>query len=290
MAIAVASVAYQATNTVASGSGTVVINKPTGLQVNEVMVAHIANGGGAGSAVALKSGWTNIAATTVTNHAQRVMYKIADASDVAASDFTFNVSGEGENQYKGGAIFRITGSALINFVDSTNNAGYAGTSSINVDAHVTPTNANSLLLMLTSFNASTSGDAFSNQAIATSNPSWTEHYDFGYTNGFCSMMGASAVRPETTSTGNTSFNTIYTPNAGTLVMVVINKAISVSPTLDVVSATSSTQDMTAIGGMTTTLDVIEATATPNDMEYAGQTKWSSQKKSTTGTWNAQNKS
>ena len=210
------------TQTPANGS-TVTITKPTGLSVGDLMVAHIGlvATGGTGS-IDLVSGWTNVYVNSVGNYNTRIMYKVADSSDVATTNFAF--TGGGTSPQSGGGLYRITGQSTILLVESSNSHAYNDPTNIDVDAHVTPSRANSLLLMLSGYLLGTGAGTFSGQAIAVSNPSWTEDYDIRYSsNAICSMFGAHASRPEITSTGNASFTVSgsVSGNNGLVTMVVI---------------------------------------------------------------------
>lgn len=184
----------------ASG-GSVVITKPAGLAVNDIMIAHCvwddANGTGG---VTPPSGWTQIYYTTLaTGHIGYVAYKTAVSADVAASNFTFtHAVNTGANQ---GAIAIVRGGRETTIGYAKNNATNASSSSVTIST-ITPNIASSLLLFLVCSYVISRDTTV--QAIATSNPSWTELYDLGF-NGSGMAAGCSlayAVRPEVTATGN----------------------------------------------------------------------------------------
>lgn len=216
------SVAFQSkSSTAATASNSVVITKPTGLSVGDLMVSHIGKTG-TSATITLLSGWTTILNITNSNHRIHTMYKVADSGDVAASDFTF--TGSGTSAFTGGAIYRIDGFDTGNIIDASNSTTWSG-SSADVNATITPS-AGSLLLMLISAGA---GDynttTISSQAIATSNPSWTEDYDESLgTNSLTQMCGSHASRPESTATGNTSFSASGIMYAGLVIMVAIGNS------------------------------------------------------------------
>jgi hypothetical protein len=90
----------------------ITIAKPTGLAEGDLMVAQIVAYDDTTSAgnVSVPSGWTQIVEVSDSGprHYQNIMYKVATAGDVAASDFTFNTSG---NSFQQGGIIRISGYA-----------------------------------------------------------------------------------------------------------------------------------------------------------------------------------
>jgi len=106
-------VASTTTDTI-TDTGSLVLTKPAGLAVGDLMVAVLFRSDG--NTFTTKSGWTlihNIDPTSipVTN----VQYKFADSSDVAASDFEFDTA-PGSPPATGGALYRITDTATTGSV------------------------------------------------------------------------------------------------------------------------------------------------------------------------------
>ena len=138
-------VAYQSHQTATHNTaGTpLTITKPTSLAVGDLMIAFLYGGRNIGNWTTL-AGWTLIGACTTTDGTDAnltVQAKIADSSDVAASNFTFTPNGAHGEKF--GILTRITGSfgpgiaALItsDFDNSVINTGTGG---------VTPRGLNSL--------------------------------------------------------------------------------------------------------------------------------------------------
>lgn len=195
MAVVVAS-----SSTVAfSSSSSVVIPKPTGLAVSDYMFAHIIETATNGNlqTVTAPSGWTSIRVDDdgqgqSQNVRSATFFKVALAADVLATTFTFTAAGNLENA---GAILRLTGSNATAPYDS--NFGSSTIATVTI-SQITPVQTNSLLIILGSkydSAATTSG-----YAITTSNPSWTEIYDFAGSN--ANMACAVATRSQITATGN----------------------------------------------------------------------------------------
>lgn len=93
------------------------VPKPSTLAVGDLMVADVLTNG---ATINLPTGWTDIVnLATVTNPKQRVMYKVADATDVAASTFTFTL---GASSYGEATIHHYTG------VDTTTPLDFAAQS------------------------------------------------------------------------------------------------------------------------------------------------------------------
>jgi hypothetical protein len=80
----------QSFNTTAIASAaTVVVTKPTGLAVGDLMVAHLYH---SVQTITGLAGFTELINNSDgSDISGKILYKIADSSDVAASDFTFNV-------------------------------------------------------------------------------------------------------------------------------------------------------------------------------------------------------
>ncbi|MCK4501362.1 hypothetical protein KAU11_12750, partial [Candidatus Babeliales bacterium] len=91
----------------------IVITKPTGLAVDDLMVAKIAlyDWLDDNRTLSTPAGWT-LAANSTTGTSTRLVriadfYKVADSGDTAASDFTFSASGA--VGFMSGYLARISG-------------------------------------------------------------------------------------------------------------------------------------------------------------------------------------
>lgn len=281
MAIAVASTANNGYATASS----IVITKPTGLAATDMMVALIHIFGNA--TVTTPSGWTQgTPQTSSTSQSLTYLYKIADSTDAAASNFTFNLSGSVD---VAGGILRVTGQAFTTLLDShdqdTNTNDGGGT--LTFSGGVTPTNAGSLLIMAIGTNSDQQNGNYGSNALATDNPSWTEAWEVEKNltdnNNYVHQV-AYAVRPEVTATGNYSVGSGGYGGAGrdvTAFLLCFNPLVSVSSTLDIAVLTSVALTLVALSGMTATLDVANLTATPIDFSRGGQAVWSNPNKGTT---------
>lgn len=226
-------VAFQSVSTKAFANGTsTVIDKPTGLAVGDCLIAHVV----AFTSVAQESnvfntptGWTSVNSASITDAGANTVVKefcfsrIATSADVAATNFTFTWSGSSTSL--GGALYRISGSNPTPVTVSASASVEDQASPFSASASVTPTEADSLLLFLVAGNGAT---AFNSYSIATSNPSWTEDYD--YTDGGSnSIAGAHASRPQITATGNASVS--YSgPGDITVMIIVVRPTVSTTVT------------------------------------------------------------
>lgn len=126
-----------------------------------------------------------------------LFWKIADADDVAATDFTFTATAATSNR---GAITAWTGHDATTPINANN--GQVNNSSTTVTSPgITPSVANCMICLFCGLedNVTVSG-----YAIVTDNPaSWSEAYDLpsDLTRDLGLSLGY-ALRPETTATGN----------------------------------------------------------------------------------------
>lgn len=208
----------------ATTTTTLTINKPTGLQVGDVMLANIVQGDddGGGQTItnnASRTGWTLVRGGLLGSNANNdwwgtVLYKVADAADVAATSFAFtldpNVNGDGA---VGGII------AFYN-VDAAGGVGpngtgtgpfdvAAGTLQVTGNANnatvtapgITPVTNNAAIIM---FGMGGDNNTFDNGNWLTTSPgSLTEILDANTTNGPDQCVGAAwALQIYAGATGN----------------------------------------------------------------------------------------
>lgn len=122
-----------------SGAGTVTINKPTGLQVGDLMVASFASGSTNAVAWTQLSGWTEVLDSGTDRPCMGIQWKVATSADVSASNFTFQSSSGGANY--NGVICAYRGAAF----DVAGTATRANGSSVTVSA-ISVSEASSILL------------------------------------------------------------------------------------------------------------------------------------------------
>ena len=204
-----------------ANSTSCVVVKPVGLTVGGLMIAHIyfREHGSDDGQIGSPANWTLIRQDSYdgATFTSALFWKIADAGDVAASNFTFT----GETGSNIGAISAWeTGTFDADTPINANN-GQANGSGYTVTAPtITPSVANCMILMLVgaSNNLSSSG-----YAIATSDPGgWAEAYDIKTTEGSDSAVALGYVeRPETSATGNGTASTspTYSYPIGQLVAI-----------------------------------------------------------------------
>lgn len=196
-------VAFGSIATVETANIDLTIGKPTGLAAGDLMIAAIMNM--EDNTDYTLSGWTLLDEDEApASHNMSLLWKIATAGDVAASDFTFDNS-SGGNHDQCGFIMRITGSGFTGAAN-IKLSGITSVAAPNVSfTGVTPLGTNSLLILGAGFDATSSRTA-SGYAVVNSNPTWTERADVPHSGdndgGICV---ATAIYAPNTPTGNASF-------------------------------------------------------------------------------------
>jgi hypothetical protein len=218
-----ASVASFSTANPGNGSS-ITVTKPSGLTVGDLMIFHYSYSDATDTASTI-SGWTheinNYGGTLKTG----IQYKIADSSDVAASDFTMGFTGIVSGPLAG--LLRVTDFVTAGLFNQAEDVG--ANSDQTLALSVTPEYTNNLLLF---FIANNEGIGISSYSVATDNPTWTEQYDIATAN--TSLAVASATRTQITATGDASFS--YSSGSGTVdaygIMFAIETPSSVTVSID----------------------------------------------------------
>jgi hypothetical protein len=290
MAVTVQSVSSVARNT---ASTTVVITKPTGLAVGDLMVAHVVRSDNDQNSRSWSlTGWTSAVDTQgndtgIGSSGMAALYKIADSGDVAASDFTFTVSSTAD--FLAGAIYRISGHSIAAPINASASAFINNDETPSFSNTITPTFADCLLLMLVHHYAgSSSSKDTSAYAITTSNPTWTEAYD-NHNSTALTIGGAYANRPETTATGNSSFTSSgdATTDSGSIVLA-IKPLQDASFTATAVSVAINIQAPTVQTGVNVSTTVVSTVVTINSPVIDSYPTISNVSKNS-ATWTAQSK-
>lgn len=255
---------------------TTVVTKPTGLAVGDLMIAQYTYNNPA-AVHTLPSGWTSIRNAQTNNTYQNVAYKIADSTDVAATNFTFTTS---SSLKQAAGIVRISGFTQGQPITQSNFEENDLSATNPVFATTITPFADSMLLMLIATSASgatyTSPSAYS---VVTSNPTWTEIWDFANNTGNnMGMAAAYGVRTASTATGNASVTASYTGGGSYGWSCVL---IGIGPSKDI----SVVESSTASDSMLMNLSVLinDSSVTSESITTDNSTFWSTLDKSNT-TW------
>lgn len=164
--------------TYAQDGATCTVTKPTGLAVGDMMCAMAISHADSGTAPAVTppAGWTTYTSYTDESFMiQYVFYKVADSSDVAASNFSFTHSGTNTRVQVG--IARISGAPST--LATGNATGHVTTptsvSSFTISLDLTYNDV--LLLAQIVGREGSNTRTFSSYSVSGTNPTWTEHAD-----------------------------------------------------------------------------------------------------------------
>lgn len=191
-----AAIALRASATSTSTTASLVITKPAGLAVNDVMVAHVAQrAGSTGTTLAVPSGWTKLdsdqmmgSAGGTNSQRSAAFYKVADAADVAGANFTWTFSGVTDSV---GGIIAYSNVEPSDPIDASSTM--QGTSNINTipATAVTTRYTNDMIVVMYAENGN---------GTYTPPASFNERFDFA--NGTqISAMGADLIQAAQGTTG-----------------------------------------------------------------------------------------
>lgn len=275
-------------NATATSSATLTITKPTGLVVGDVLIAVICNFDTTDT-VQVPAGWTDINSGACADGSQKVLGKVADSSDVAASNFSFTTTGS--SQIISGGLMRVSGITNLfdGVFDNDTDNSHVG-SSISFSTTVSPVSNGALWIISTTTN---DGDASNNDIynyFATgSSVTFTELF----TNTGARLMGA-AYGVQATASAATAYGYDFgldgspqggVDNHGAALTVLYEKVNGTgSNTLVEATAVSTTQTGTA-DTLGTVSDFAEATAVATEQTGRGDspTQWTNEAGNTT-TW------
>ena len=181
-----------------------VFTKPSGLAEGDMMIALLTFDTNGSDPITTEAGWTQMYYNTTGLRAAG-FYKVADADDVAASNFTFTY--QSSITGSGGSLMRWSGVGQINAGSQTRINSSTNTPTFTTG--VTPSVANSYLIFVY---FSSYAHTVSSYAITTDNPTWTEITDIYEAGPDMTMALAYASRPETSATGNFTCTTSTTHN------------------------------------------------------------------------------
>lgn len=292
---------YQSTATNTNASS-IVVTKPTGLTVGDLMVAFIAFShlGSSGQNINLPSGWTGVQGVNQNRVVFSAFYKVADSSDVAASNFTFTFTTTVEQS--SGSIHRISGFATTRIIEDSEVDGDSAPADavVSFTGDSIPLSTESLYLIGFAYaNQSTGSNFTASTFTSTPTISWTEDVDVsvqegggaGIAHGHCVASGTVAGVAQITQYGVT-LNQI--PNRAEIgILIIINAPQSVSTDVSHLAITPTIEGVTA-SQVTVTADVSHLPVIPtvNGIETinsSDHTQWTNETKPTATTWTNQDK-
>jgi hypothetical protein len=277
---------YESSNSTAwASSSSVVVTKPTGLAVGDLMVGIVANNHASSNDFTTPGGWTAYANSTIsidgtTEGRLAVFYKVADSGDVAASNFTFSCA---SSTRIAGGVLRVSSYGIFDQTAVTNQLNNNTTLSA---TGVTPIRANELYLIIVIGGANSGNDpTYSGYSFATSNPSWTELFELSDSTVTATLVCAYANRPEVTATGTVSITVGNTPDANSDHIV---RVISIAPAITATSTPSPVSSATyvhqALNAAQSEVSLLTSTTST-----VTQSEWTNTDKPSEPTWTNTNK-
>lgn len=264
-------------------TGTTSASKPTSTSQNDLLIAVVSKNGSAGEVMSAPSDTTpwikldeqgqNSGASYVWG---AVFYKLAGASEPSSYAFT-STGGSIQNT----AIMRITGHNITTPIENHQGTSNGVSSKTITLAGITPATANSLIFIVACVLAT--NVTFSSYALTTSDPGgWAEAFDI-HDSSANGIGAASAIRPQTTATGNAT--AVYASGdaadlrkVGFVFSIPPGVAVSPSAPLFTINLFESVPVLAKLFQIS--VSVLTAV----------QNIWTDKSKHTTTSWNNQNKS
>jgi hypothetical protein len=206
------------------------VTKPTGLEVGDVLVARVVN---EDVVTTPPTGFTSVIATLGGTIKSEIFFKVADAGDVAASNFTFSYGGSTNSFIH---LTRLIGARTVSTVSDSDGQGNINSATI-TSPGITPTVANSLIMFFAVVDDTNTG-TIDSYTTATSPPVFTEATDGATT--WIAISMAHGLRVQTTNTGNgtASFSAGTKNNIGQLIAISPRQEFTASDATTVTDTTS----------------------------------------------------
>lgn len=165
----------------ATASSSVVVTKPTGLSVGDLLVAEIGFYQSGGSrTITTPTGFTERTKSDGASTGVGIYTKVADSGDVAASNFTFQVSSAAD--CLGASLSRIDNYSSVGSSESDSDTG--GGTSASYTTAITPTVSDNLILMaFVGSDGTYTGTPTVSGYATTPSETFTEIADVGVKNG-----------------------------------------------------------------------------------------------------------
>jgi len=273
---------YQSIGTVSriAASTDVVIPKPSGVAVGDILVAYIGYRESSVRTVNTLSGWTYLhgASATVGMYA---FWKTADSGDVSASNYTF--TGSGNLTTASGCILRISGQATGNEIVSEYDADNVTSTTLTYTTAVTPSTPESLITM--AFVGRGASAPTLSGYTTTPSATFTERADLGIEDGATDFFFGVATAPYTGTSQITSRGVTLSAASNTdgqvSIIVVVNAPLSATGTNALLSVSPAFFDENGVAGTTgsNTLLSVSPTMFGQNGTVSQPTVWTPQDKS-----------
>ena len=297
--MATPTVASSTTQAFTGSTSTVVCTKPSGLAVGDVLFAFsFQQLAGAGILVTPPAGWTvisSVATSRLAFQAHLVCWKVADAADVAAANFTTFTSSR--TAVTGGILCRLTG--LVSGVEvETSEVDTSDTpaASFSFTGSSTPRATNTLAIAcLLGFDGTIASVVTVGSYTSTPTLTWTEVADIGYRDGASDGGSiALAYANHTTTTQITAYGATFSLSMGSRdgVLTLLNGDVSATGQVSHVNVDPTIHSPSTINSTTAQISHLNAPVNVNGFKTADtgpRTNWTPITKSPT-TWTNVDKS
>lgn len=235
-------------------SATLTITKPASVAVGDLLVAIIGWRNGVSRSLSTLSGWTALNVSGSDVYGLGSFWRIADAADVAASDYTWSMSGN--TSWMSGAILRISGQATGNEINGNeSDTASESDTTISFTTAATPVSSSSLIIMAISGISNVNLSAYSTTPSAT----FTEQADLP----LAQLLFGVATAPysgttQITSRDFTTSGSVTTPQIS--VFLFVNGVVDASGTNALLSADADFFAPAASSGTSGTAALLSADA------------------------------
>ena len=277
-------ITYRTNNTASGAASTIVITKPSGTVDGDLLIAVF---GSLDNSVQTLSGWTSIVVGNSggggTTSSTQSFYKIASSE---GSDYTWTVN---SSVMCAGCILRVDGQQASPIGSSEGFGNTSGGTSLSGGSGITPANGDNFFIQAWSaYFLGTGGIGdMTAQAIATSNPSWTEICDLGPNSGgnAVELSVVYGQRSQTTGTGANSATLSLSPHKHSGVFLEFKRITAftstITDTATVTDAITPSIGYTAI--ITDTVTATDSTTADKARGYSNTAKssnaWANTQKS-----------
>ena len=261
-----------------TSGATVTITKPTGLSVGDALVAFIFQIGPDDTSPATPSGWTLLEGFNgeINTVGGSCLAKIAEASDVAASDFTFSRTENDDNV--SGVLFRVSG-VVPSFITDSSATRITNTKTPTYTGLSTEITTPESLVFAVVTNNNSAG--LSDLTISPSDITFTKYWEQNSSHVY------GGVRTETSTITTAAFTGSFGTDLAdsTCVVLSIAAVLDASGTNTLTSTTSTTfaQAGTADGVIGNVLTETDTTMFAQNGKETAPTQWTNEAKPST-TW------
>lgn len=251
-------------------------------------------GFGANTTLTAPMGWTEVEVLAQGSGSEAMTIgcfgKIADASDVSATDFTFTF---GTSLVKSGIIYRISDAPVPDVFDSDGIATGLSVDTATFSSGVTPRVANSLFIIhYLMAGASGVADDTPVVSIVTGNPTWTERLDVTSASGATGRhVSFTGQRAAATATGDYSVRVNASGDAVAAIILSVSPYTDGSGSLDLLEVSPAFFEPSGSSGSSGSFDFHEVS--PTFFDLSGRVRnnpWNNTDKSAESNWNNPDKS